>query len=228
MNNDRRREVLAAYLDQRVVITGVFERMAVNKNPHKQFKVALLQDVEVELSKSRYDLGHVWIQHAETFADLNYGDRLQCSCRVGKYKRHVPGGENGEAERIDYSLSWPSEVRVLSRPIALSHAHELPPTAGTIGPTTFSESAAAPSPAPPPPPSPPPPAEELPRATDLVQLLLQVKELVTEVGGSERIQELKAIIDQIGGWERAVAIMSMAEEVGGWERFEQLLTLIKI
>ena len=77
MDNDRRREVLADYLDQRVVLTGVFDRLATNKNPNKPFKVALLQDAEVELSGGRHDLGHVWLQHAETLSELQQGDRIQ-------------------------------------------------------------------------------------------------------------------------------------------------------
>src|SRR5438270_4867297 len=97
---ENRRGVLADYLDKRVVITGVFEKITVNKNPSKPFKVALMQDVEVELSRGKHDLGHVWVQHAETFAGLTYGDRVQCSCRVGQYRRSLAApGDNGGAEK---------------------------------------------------------------------------------------------------------------------------------
>jgi hypothetical protein len=211
---DKRREVLAEYLDKRVLITGVFEKITVNKNPNKPFKVALLQDVEVELSKGKHDLGHMWIQHAETFASLNYGDRVQCSCRVGQYRRSVAtAGENGAAEKIDYSLTWPNDIKVLNhRPVAYSAVQEAP------------LSSVAPPPAHPV----PPPPEDPVKTTDPVQFILQIKELALKVSGVERIMELKAVMDKIGGWERVLEVQGMAEEVGGWDRFEQLLSLLKL
>ena len=212
---DKRREVLADYLDKRVVITGVFEKITVNKNPNKPFKVALLQDVEVELSKGKHDLGHVWGQHAETVAGLTYGDRVQCSCRVGQYRRSLAtAGENGSAEKIDYSLSWPSDLKVLNhRPVAYSAVQEAPASAST--PTAAH-------------PVPPPPEEAPVKSTDPVQFILQIKELALSVGGVDRITELKALMDKIGGWERIREVQGMAEEVGGWDRFEQLLSLLKL
>ncbi len=211
---DKRREVLADYLDKRVIITGVFEKITVNKNPNKPFKVALLQDVEVELSKGKHDLGHMWIQHAETFASLNYGDRVQCSCRVGQYRRSVATvGENGAAEKIDYSLTWPNDIKVLNhRPVAYSAVHEEAP-AGNPSP-------AAPAPAPPP--------EAPTKAADPIQIILQIKELADKVGGMERILKLKAARDEIGGWERELEVERMVEGLGGWGRFEQLLALLKL
>jgi hypothetical protein len=209
---ENRRGVLADYLDKRVVITGVFEKITVNKNPSKPFKVALLQDVEVELSKGKHDLGHVWVQHAETFAGLNYGDRVQCSCRVGQYRRSLAvSGENGTAEKIDYSLTWPNDIKVLNhRPVAYSAVHEEAPAAH-------------------PAPAAPPPAPEAPaKATDPVQLILQIKELAQKVGGVEHIVELKAVMDKIGGWERVLEVEGMVEGLGGWGRFEQLLALLKL
>jgi hypothetical protein len=207
---DKRREVLADYLDKRVLITGVFEKITVNKNPNKPFKVALLQDVEVELSKGKHDLGHMWVQHAETFASLNYGDRVQCSCRVGQYRRSLAvSGENGGAEKIDYSLTWPSDIKVLNhRPVAFSAVHE-----EAAGPPA----AAA-----------PPPREGPVKTTDPVQLILHIKELGDKVGGVDRMFELKALMDKLGGWERVLEVQGMAEEVGGWDRFEQLLALLKL
>jgi hypothetical protein len=211
---ENRRGVLADYLDKRVVITGVFEKITVNKNPSKPFKVALMQDVEVELSKGKFDLGHVWVQHAETFAGLNYGDRVQCSCRVGQYRRSLAtAGENGAVEKIDYSLTWPSDIKVLNhRPIAYSAVHEEAPSAPAVGHT--------------PPPS--PRQEAAVQTTDPVQLILQIKELAGKVGGVERIVELKALMDKMGGWERVMEVERLVEGLGGWERFEQLLALLKL
>jgi hypothetical protein len=216
MNNDTRREVLAAYLDQRVVITGVFERLTLNKNPHKPFKVALLQDVEVELSKAKYDLGHVWIQHAENLEGFKNGDRIRCSCRVGKYHRTVPNADgNGVSTRTDYSLSYPNEVRLLGKPVALRTGPE--------------QNGASSVPAPPPPPAAAPVPEEEPvKTTDPVQLILTVKELAQKVGGWERIVELKEFIAKVGGWDRVLEIRELAEEVGGWDRLEHLLSLLKL
>jgi hypothetical protein len=217
MNNDTRREVLATYLDQRVVISGVFERLTVNKNPHKPFKVALLQDVEVELSKAKYDLGHVWIQHAENLEGFKNGDRIRCSCRVGKYHRAVPNADgNGVTNRTDYSLSYPNEVRLLGKPVALRTAPE--PNGTSSGP--------APAPAAPPPA--PAPEEESVKTADPVQLILTVKELAQKVGGWERIVELKEFIAKVGGWDRVLEIRELAEEVGGWDRLEHLLSLLKL
>jgi hypothetical protein len=215
--HDKRREVLAEYLDKRVLLTGVFERLTVNKNPSKPFKVALLQDVEVELSKGKHDLGHLWVQHAETFVDVHYGDRIQCSCRVGQYRKSLAvSGENGSVETVDYSLSWPSDIKILNhRPVAYSTAHDEGNNARPA--------ATAPSP----PPPAPPPAED-PVKADPVQLILQIKELATKVGGLDHITELKALMDKVGGWERVLEVQGMAEGVGGWDRFAQLLSLLKL
>lgn len=207
---DPRRKVLADYLDQKVLIRGMFERMTVNKNPAKPFKVALLQDVEVELAKAKYDLGHIWIQHAEPFADLHHGDRIQCFCRVWQYKKNVAiPNQNGASLGTDYSLGWPTDIKLIGRPIALATAHE---TAN-----------ASPAPAP----TPAPPAEPA-RAPDPVQFILQVKDMVQKVGGCERIVELKALMDKVGGWEGIQGIHQLAEDMGGWDRLEQLLALLKL
>jgi hypothetical protein len=220
MNNDTRREVLATYLDQRVVITGVFERLTINKNPHKPFKVALLQDVEVELSRAKHDLGHVWIQHAENLDGFKNGDRIRCSCRVGKYHRTVanPDG-NGVTTRTDYSLSYPNEVRLLGKPVALRIATDENGSPAGPGPATAAAAAEAPVVV---------PEEEPVKTTDPVQLILTVKELAQKVGGWERIVELKEYIAKVGGWDRVLEIQELAEEVGGWDRLEHLLSLLKL
>lgn len=207
---DPRRKVLADYLDQKVLITGMFERMTVNKNPTKPFKVALMQDVEVEIARARYDLGHVWIQHAEPFADLHHGDRIQCYCRVGHYKRNVATpDQNGSGPIIDYSLGWPVDIKLVGRPVALATAHE---------PVNHA------------PPSAPPaaPPEEPAKKADPIQLILELKDMVQKVGGLERIGELKALMDKVGGWERVLEIHKLAEDMGGWDRLDQLLALLKL
>jgi hypothetical protein len=210
MNHDNRREILAEYLDQRIILTGVFDRLATNKNPHKPFKVALLQDVEVELSKAKHDLGHVWVQHAETLAEFQHGDRIRCSCRVGKYQRTltVPDGD-GFTVKTDYSLAYPSEAKLLSRAVAFRAAPEqngAPPAAA----------------------APPPPQEETARAADPLQLILEVKQLAEQVGGCERLLEFMQAVARVGGWERALQVQGIAETVGGWDRLEQLLSLLKL
>jgi hypothetical protein len=209
MHHDNRREILAEYLDQRVILTGVFERLATNKNPHKPFKVALLQDVEVELSKAKHDLGHIWVQHAETLSEFQHGDRIRCSCRVGKYQRTltVPDGE-GFTIKTDYSLAYPNDAKLLSRAVALRVAQD---PNGT-----------------PPPAAPPPVEEEPPRAADPLQLILEVKELAQQVGGLERILELKQAVAKVGGWERVLEIQAIAGAVGSWDKLEQLLSLLKL
>jgi hypothetical protein len=207
-NHDSRRAILADYLDQRVHISGVFERMTTNKNPHKPFKIALLQDTEVELSKAKHDLGHIWIQHAETLSEFQQGDRLRCSCRVGKYQKSLATPDaNGFTVKMDYSLSYPSEAHLLSRPVAVRTTPERNGVAPVV---------------------PTPSEEEVHKPTDPVQLILEVKEVVAKVGGCEQIVALKDVIGKLGGWSRVLEVQTLADEVGGWDRLEQLLSLLKL
>jgi hypothetical protein len=134
-----KRAALADYLEERVSVTGMFEKYSLQFFENRQWRVALLQDVYVEIDGKQIDLGHMWLQHAEPLRqhDLRYGDRIRCSCRVTSYRKRlrVPN-KDGLMVVQNYSLSWPTEVEILCRsmrPADSSPAHSVQP-AGSIEP----------------------------------------------------------------------------------------------
>jgi hypothetical protein len=194
-----RREVLADWLDQRVTITGTFERMSTNRNPSRPFLVALVQDMEVELpTKARHHLGHLWIQYAETMKQLSRGDRFRCTCIVKSYRKD---------DQMVYGLRYPCEVRPVNYPIAFQAAGEE---------KTFHDEIISPD------------RQQQPRDADPLAFIIKVRDFVQRVGGPESIQALQGILDKIGGWDRLLEIHDMTEQVGGWERIGQLLALLKM
>jgi hypothetical protein len=115
---DNRRDVLADYRDQRLTITGMYDKCDLQVTATRQWRVALLQDVYAEIEGKQIDLGHIWVQHAEPLRslDLKYGDRIRCNCRVTAYKKRlrVPNAD-GVMVVEQFSLSFPTEIEVLSR-----------------------------------------------------------------------------------------------------------------
>jgi hypothetical protein len=193
------REVLADWLDQRVTITGVFERMSTNRNPSRPFLVALVQDMEVELpTKARHHLGHLWIQYAETMKGLSRGDRFRCTCIVKSYRKD---------EQLVYGLRYPCEVKPVNYPIAFQAVEEEKLSHDVrVSPDRNSDHLGA----------------------DPLAFIIKVRDFVQRVGGPESIQALQGILDKIGGWDRLLEIHDMREQVGGWERMGQLLALLKL
>jgi hypothetical protein len=219
-----RRKVLSDWVDERVKITGVLEGVSTNRDPYKPFKVALVQDAEVELpGRLRHYLGHVWLQRAETLRDIRPGERFSCSCVVSRYLKRLPKDNGEEYEIPDYGLRFPNEVRVLTHPVALQTAHE------SNGHATEKENSVPTPSAPPPVVQPPPtPAPAAPPAVDPIALLVKVRDLMLKAGGLERVTQLQEAVAKVGGWEVVEEIQDLADDVGGWERMEQLLALLKL
>jgi hypothetical protein len=113
-----KRAALADYVDELVIVTGMFDKFSLHVNAIKQWRIALLQDVYVEVDGKQIDLGHMWVQHAEPLKQhgLGYGDRIRCTCRVTTYKKRLRGrNEDGLLVLQQYSLSWPTEVEIICR-----------------------------------------------------------------------------------------------------------------
>src|SRR5262249_12407509 len=124
-----------------------------------------------------------------------------CSCRVRKFQR-------SDSSQIDYSLSYPAEVKLLGKPVALR-----PPEKNGI-PDPIAAAPEAPE------------ATEATEPTDPVQLIVLAKELAQKLG-LEQLLELKALVAKMGGWAHVLETQELAREVGGWDRLKNLLTLLK-
>lgn len=115
---DNKRDVLADYRDERLTITGMYDKSDLQMTATRQWRVALLQDVYAEVEGKQIDLGHIWVQHAEPLRslELKYGDRIKCNCRVTAYKKklRVPNAD-GVMVVEQFSLSFPTEIEVLGR-----------------------------------------------------------------------------------------------------------------
>jgi hypothetical protein len=165
--------LLANYLDQRITITGMFDKYTFNYTGIRQWRVALLQDVYAEVEGKQIDLGHIWVQHAESLKghDLGYGDRIKCNCRVSDYKKRLrTPNEVGLMVVTKYNLSWPTEIEVISR-------------------ATRPEAVAGPSPVQPLN-SPGPGCDPQRSTTDPVSLVLEVKRLAEKACGWESLHQL--------------------------------------
>jgi hypothetical protein len=88
---DERRDHLADYVDQRITVTGLFDKFGLQVAGVRQWRTALLQDLYAEVEGKQIDIGHIWVQNAEAMKNLGlaYGDRLRCNCRVGAYKKRL-------------------------------------------------------------------------------------------------------------------------------------------
>jgi hypothetical protein len=116
MNQNRQR--LFGYLDQRIDITGMFERFATVVVGFRFCRTALLQDVYARVDGRDTDIGHVWLQNADPLntLGLTFGDRIRCNVRLTEYKKRlqVPNAAGAMVER-KVSFAWPTEVEVISR-----------------------------------------------------------------------------------------------------------------
>lgn len=126
IHNDlaRRDKVLGPWLGERITIKGVYERYATRDRRGTALVVCLAQDVEVTLPNlERHDIGHVWIQHAETMKELREGDRFTATCRISTYAKE---GEN------HYNLTYPNQIQCMPPPTAWrpSNPHDPPSTNG--------------------------------------------------------------------------------------------------
>lgn len=115
---NHKHELLADYLDERITITGMFEKYSLFLKGHVQYPLAFLQDVYAEVEGKQLDLGHVWVQHAGPLKGFNlrHGDRIKCECRVSKYtKRLKSRNEEGRLEVVLFNLAWPTNIEIVAR-----------------------------------------------------------------------------------------------------------------
>ena len=161
--------------DKRVTLTGVFEKM--HRHPHERYKVALLQDCEIKTPDGQtIDVGHTWIQQADTFEgfDIQRYERLSCLVRVREY--------TDEAGNIKYGFMCPTDIR-LHRPQAL----RIPMARVDVKPVLVPAVQAQPEPTAQP--------DRREPALSIVEAVRKVKMLGQEMGGLDRLievaQELK-------------------------------------
>lgn len=175
--NDQR-TALASYVDKRVSVEGVFERIAEVHEGKK--RVALVQDTVVSVDGEEIDLGHVWVQHADNFLTIEQFERVTFLARVGERKR-LNG--NGDTEKV-YNLMFPTEIRSKSGPVLrIPRPPTKPPASELIqdvGQITESQK----------PKSLPPVPSNQASCDDPVRLLLDVSALAVRVGGWAKLEAL--------------------------------------
>jgi hypothetical protein len=197
MTDSEVKEVLADYLDQRIMIEGILERVTDQAHRDgKGFKVALVQEITVTLpNKSRYELSHNWLQRAESLVGIDPGTKIRCSVRVRQYTRKT--GEKA------VGFSYPTDVAIV-KPVAFCTVQ-------------------APEPIPPKPPSPPP----APATPSPVAVLIETTEAVNRFGGAAAVSAFLASVETLGGWPAARALETLTERLGGIEDAQKLLVLLK-
>lgn len=178
---DDRRIPLASHVDKRVAVEGVFERLTETRG--RKVSVALVQDVIVTVNGEQIDLGHVWVQNAENFINIEPFERVTFLARVGIRKR-VSG--NGDVEKI-YNLMYPTEIRSKA-PLALRIPNVVPrqPEPET---NHVAQIICDPEPAPPTP-------EPATRTSDPVQLLLDVSALAERAGGWKNLEAIVKLLQK--------------------------------
>lgn len=97
-------ELLSKVIDQRIEITGIFDRYG---DDGRGNRTALLQEVYAHVEGRTIDLDHKWLQNVESFVGLepSKGDRIKCTTRVRDYRN-----EN------KLSLTWPLDVAIIQYP----------------------------------------------------------------------------------------------------------------
>jgi hypothetical protein len=199
MTDSEVKEVLADWLDQRVMIEGILER--VNDQAHrdgKSFKVALVQEIVVTLpNKARYELSHNWVQRAESLVGIDPGTKIRCSVRVRQYTRKT--GEKA------VGFSYPVDVAIV-KPVAFCAMQ---------APETIPSKMTSPS---------PPPALATPSP---LELLLQTNEVVARFGGAAAVSAFLASVASLGGWDAVSEVETMAQRLGGIDDAQKLLAMLK-
>jgi hypothetical protein len=164
---DDKRAILADHVEDRVTVTGMFDKFSLYVSGLRQWRTALLQDVFVLIEGKDIDLGHMWVQHADPLKkpDLVYGDRVRCNCRVTAYKKRlrVPN-KDGLMVIESYSLAWPTDIEIINRALRPDDP-VVPPAAAQ--PTT-----------------------DRPPATSQMSLLRELKDFATRAGGWDDLQQM--------------------------------------
>lgn len=162
------RNDLGPYVDRRVQVEGVFDRMA---RP-KTVQAALVQDVVVKVDGKRMHLGHMWIQAAEPLSNCEPFQRVSFFACVGRRKQRACGGKITE----NYNLIGPTEVKIVSPPAVRS----LPsPKVKVMRTTVLPPSLKLPPPAP-------------VYRPDSEKLIEEAKTLARKCGGWDQLQSLIA------------------------------------
>lgn len=164
--------------DERIKITGVFDKFSFIMQQFREIRTALLQDVYAHVDGKDLDIGHVWLQNADQLKALNlaFGDRIRCNCRVKTYKKRlmVPNKQGLMVEN-KLSLAWPMEVEVISR-------LQSPQTEANEHPKVL----VAPSK----PSVPPLPPTEVADSISPAKMIVEVRRLAKMAGGMESLQQL--------------------------------------
>jgi len=111
---------LEDWKDQRVTVTGTFDRFGLGGKTSVPFKTALLLEAKVTHEGKDVLFDHIWVQHANRLQaeqpDLGHGDKIECTCRVGSSKfKDFTVGDDGLMIRNRYSLTLPEAIRIISR-----------------------------------------------------------------------------------------------------------------
>jgi hypothetical protein len=145
--------------------------------------VALVQDAVVTVNGEQIDLGHVWVQNAENFINIEPFERVTFLARVGVRKRF---NDQGERENV-FNLMFPTEIRPKVSP-ALRIPNVIPrqpePETNQVAQIICDPESARATP------------EPANRSSDPVQLLLDVS----------------ALAERAGGWKNLEAIVSMLKK----------------
>lgn len=184
---DDQRLGLAPYVDRRVEVEGVFERLTTTR--FGNVTVALVQDAVVKVGNTEIDLGHLWVQHAESFVNTKQFERVAFLARVGGRKR-LNG--NGDTE-VAYNLAYPTAItpksppalRIPSVPVLEPMRRELPPIPQVeeVDPKP-TQPATLPDP------------ELACRSADPVQLLLDLRTLAERAGGWKNLEALVRLLQK--------------------------------
>lgn len=173
-----RYDILAEHQDERVKITGVFERFGFITQHYREIKTALLQDVYAHIDGKDLDIGHAWLQNADQLKSLglNFGDRIQCNCRVKTYKKRllVPNRQGLMVEN-KLSLCWPTEVELISR-------LQPPPLQNDLSPVKPTEQIILPPPQ--------LPSQEAKEQMTPAKVIAEVRRVAKLSGGWDALQEL--------------------------------------
>ena len=176
-----RHQLLAEYQDERITITGVFERFSFITKQYRDIKTALLQDVYAHIDGKDLDLGHVWLQHADPLKefDLTFGDRIQCNCRVMAYKKRLmTPNKQGLMFENRLSLCWPTEAKVISR-------LQLPEVQPILIPNVVTAQITSPKPMPM-----EPTAKDAMESFNPAKMIMEVRRLAKLAGGIDSLQQL--------------------------------------
>lgn len=175
---DETRQELSLFLDTRLSVTAVFDRLVNTKVSIGYRRNALIQDCMCETDAGPIDLGHLWLQHAgslDKVPGLAHGDRITFTARVSSYLGRKDGRE------IEcYGLSHPDDVQILYKPIAM--ITEAPT------PTAQSEVVAV-----------PPRSETSPlvQSKDALKRLMRVNDAAKDVGGIDELIELATALKDL-------------------------------